>query len=57
MDLQIKLQEEDNFDEPESAALLGDAAAAVLVEKALDDEESYMLDFTMNTYPENITLN
>ena len=41
-----------NFDEPESAALLGDAAAAVLVEKALDDEESYMLDFTMNTYPE-----
>jgi len=41
-----------NFDEPESAALLGDAAAAVLVEKALDDEESCMLDFTMNTYPE-----
>ncbi len=41
-----------NFDEPESAVLLGDAAAAVLVEKALDDEESCMLDFTMNTYPE-----
>ena len=41
-----------NFDEPESAALLGDAAAAVLVEKALNDEKSYMLDFTMNTYPE-----
>ena len=41
-----------NFNEPESAALLGDAAAAVLVEKALDDEESCMLDFTMNTYPE-----
>lgn len=41
-----------NYDEPESAALLGDAAAAVLVEKALDDEESCMLDFTMNTYPE-----
>ena len=41
-----------NYDEPESAALLGDAAAAVLVEKALDDEESCILDFTMNTYPE-----
>ena len=41
-----------NYDEPESAALLGDAAAAVLVEKALDGEESCILDFTMNTYPE-----
>ena len=41
-----------NFNEPESAALLGDAAAAVLVEKALDNEDSNMLDFTMNTYPE-----
>ena len=41
-----------NYDEPESAALLGDAAAAVLVEKALDDDESCILDFTMNTYPE-----
>ena len=41
-----------NYDEPESAALLGDAAAAVLVEKALDDEESCILDFTMITYPE-----
>ena len=41
-----------NFNEPESAALLGDAAAAVLVEKALDNEGSNMLDFTMNTYPE-----
>jgi 3-oxoacyl-[acyl-carrier-protein] synthase-3 len=41
-----------NFDEPESAALLGDAAAAILVEKALENEKSCMLDFTMNTYPE-----
>jgi len=41
-----------NFNEPESAALLGDAAAAVLVEKSLNDEESCMLDFAMNTYPE-----
>ena len=41
-----------NFNEPESAALLGDAAAAVLVERSLNDEESCMLDFAMNTYPE-----
>jgi 3-oxoacyl-[acyl-carrier-protein] synthase-3 len=41
-----------NFNEPESAALLGDAAAAVLVEQALKNEKSCLLDFTMNTYPE-----
>ena len=41
-----------NFNEPESAALLGDAAAAILVEKVLDNESSSMLDFTMSTYPE-----
>ena len=45
-----------NFDEPESAALLGDAAAAVLVEQALENEQSCMLDFTMNTYPEGLHL-
>ena len=45
-----------NFDEPESAALLGDAAAAILVEQALENEQSCMLDFTMNTYPEGLHL-
>ena len=41
-----------NFNEPESAALLGDAAAAVLVEFPSVDDKSSIIDFTMNTYPE-----
>ena len=41
-----------NFNEPESAALLGDAAGAILVESSTEDDNSCMLDFTMNTYPE-----
>ena len=40
-----------NYNEAESAALLGDAAAAVVVEKSEDGEESKLLDFTMNTWP------
>ena len=40
-----------NFNEPESAALLGDAAAAVLVEMSSENDKSSMIDFTMNTYP------
>ncbi len=40
-----------NFNEPESAALLGDAAAAVLLEPTLKGDNSYILDFSMNTWP------
>ena len=40
-----------NFNEPESAALLGDAAAAIVVEKANDGEQSKLIDFSMNTWP------
>ena len=39
-----------NFDEPESAALLGDAAAAIVVEKASKNDQSKLIDFTMNTW-------
>jgi len=40
-----------NYNEAESAALLGDAAAAVVVEKAEDKDDSKLLDFSMNTWP------
>ena len=40
-----------NYDEPESASLLGDGAAAVLVEPALDNEQSELLYHTMSTWP------
>ena len=40
-----------NFNEPESAALLGDAAAAILVEPAFENESSGILDFSMKTWP------
>lgn len=40
-----------NFNEPESAALLGDAAAAILVEPTLKNESSGILDFSMKTWP------
>jgi len=40
-----------NFNEPESAALLGDGAAAVVIEKTPNNEESTLIDFTMNTWP------
>ena len=41
-----------NFNEPESSALLGDAAAAVVVEKSDINEKSKIIDFSMKTYPE-----
>ena len=40
-----------NYNEAESAALLGDAAAAVVVEKTDDKGDSKLLDFSMNTWP------
>ena len=45
-----------NFNEPESAALLGDAAAAVVVEKSLEYDKSELLDFSMNTWPSGSNL-
>ena len=41
-----------NYNEPESAALLGDAAAAVLVEKSKDDSQSEILSYSMQTWSE-----
>ena len=38
--------------EPESAALFGDGAAAVVVEPAAEDEESCFCDWVMTTWPE-----
>ncbi len=43
-----------NFDEPESSALLGDAAAAIYVEKT--DNNIGLVNYSMNTYPEGILL-
>ena len=40
-----------NFNEPESSALLGDAAAAVVVEKSDVNEKSKIIDYSMKTYP------
>ena len=40
-----------NFNEPESASLLGDGAAAVLVEPSSGSEESELLYFNMKTWP------
>ena len=40
-----------NFDEPESASLFGDAAAAVVLEKTPDGESSQWIDWQMNTWP------
>jgi 3-oxoacyl-[acyl-carrier-protein] synthase-3 len=40
-----------NFDQPESAALLGDGAAAVVVELPGDGEENGILAFKMESYP------
>ena len=45
-----------NFNEPESSALLGDAAAAVVVEKSDTNEKSKIIDFSMKTYPEGSNL-
>ena len=38
-----------NFSEPESSSLLGDAAAAIILEPSLD---SGLIDYQMQTYPE-----
>jgi len=44
-----------NFNEPESSALLGDAAAAIYVEKT-DDCNQGIISYSMNTYPEGSNL-
>ena len=41
-----------DYNEPESAALIGDGAAAVVVEAAPASDESALLGFAMRTYPE-----
>jgi 3-oxoacyl-[acyl-carrier-protein] synthase-3 len=40
-----------NFEQPESASLLGDAAAAVVVESPGDGEENGILGFKLESYP------
>jgi 3-oxoacyl-[acyl-carrier-protein] synthase-3 len=45
-----------DFDEPESAALFGDGAAAAVVEATPEDEESAYIDWEMNTWPEGAEL-
>lgn len=42
--------------EPESAALFGDGAAAVVLEAAKEGEESALLDWEMKTWPEGADL-
>ena len=44
-----------NFDEPESAALLGDAAAAIYIEST-DKQSQGMIDFEMSTWPKGAHL-
>ena len=44
-----------NFDEPESASLLGDAAAAIYIERSNSPIQG-LLDFEMKSYPECATL-
>lgn len=43
-----------NFDEPESSALLGDAAAAIYIEKT--DNNIGLVNYSMNTYSEGALL-
>ena len=45
-----------NFEEPESASLLGDGAAAVLVEPSDTKDRSQFLYHTMNTWPSGAEL-
>jgi 3-oxoacyl-[acyl-carrier-protein] synthase-3 len=40
-----------NFDEPESASLLGDGSAAVVLEQSLENESSELIYFDMKTFP------
>ena len=44
-----------NYSQPESAALLGDAAAAILLEKSKKSDKSKVLSYSMQTYPEGAT--
>ena len=44
-----------NFNEPESSALLGDAAAAIYIEKSINLNQG-LINFSMNTYPKGATL-
>jgi len=44
-----------NFNEPESSSLLGDAAAAIYIEKT-SDKAIGIMDYTMNTYPDGALL-
>ena len=41
-----------DFEDPESAALIGDGAAAAWVEPVTDGEDSGLLGFSMHTFPE-----
>jgi 3-oxoacyl-[acyl-carrier-protein] synthase-3 len=45
-----------NFNEPESASLLGDGAAAVVIEPSFDNEKSELLYFDMKTFPSGANL-
>jgi 3-oxoacyl-[acyl-carrier-protein] synthase III len=45
-----------NFDEPESAALIGDGAAAAVVERTPEGESSQLLAWQMGTWPEGAEL-
>ena len=44
-----------NFNEPESAALLGDAAGAIYIEKS-NDLSSGIINYNMQTYPDGASL-
>lgn len=41
-----------NLNEPESAALFGDGAAAAVIEPTPDEESSGLIDWEMNTWPD-----
>jgi 3-oxoacyl-[acyl-carrier-protein] synthase-3 len=45
-----------NFDEPESAALIGDGAAAAVIERTPDGESSQLLAWQMGTWSEGAEL-
>ena len=45
-----------NYKQPESAALLGDAAAAIVLEKTPNSENSRLIDYKMETWPDGSNL-
>lgn len=45
-----------DFDEPESAALIGDGAAAALIEPCAEGDDSGLLGYAMRTWPEGSDL-